>query len=88
MGKTITPTFRVEYRDQQGWHSECWDGRATDKRAEDWRIARNASMKTGGANEHIPPFLGFIPHISHVKIVHQRSGTVVAEAKMPMFEVV
>lgn len=87
MGKSYTPTYRVEYRDQSGWHSECWNGKATEARLEQWRVARNGSMQPGGVNAHIPPALGFQPHISHAKLVHQKSGQVVATTKMPMFEV-
>lgn len=88
MGKTITPTYRVEYRDQSGWHSECWSGRATTTRLEDWRVARNSSMQPGGVNEHVAPAIGYVPHISHAKLVHQKSGEVVATTVMPMFEAV
>lgn len=88
MGKSLPYTFRVEYLDQSGWHSQGWKGRASDKVLEGWRRTMNKSFGTGGVNEHLSLALGYVLHISYAKIIHQASGLKVAEARMPMFEVV
>lgn len=87
MGKSYTPKYRVEYRDQSGWHSQCWSGRVSDKHAEDWRVAMNKSFQPGGNNAHISEAVGYVLHVSRVLIKNQRSGQTVARAVMPMFEV-
>lgn len=89
MGKIVTPTYRVEYRDQTGWQSAAWTGgKPSDANAERWRVSMNESYKPNGANAHIPQALKFIPHTSHVRIVRQSDNKIVATATMPMFEVV
>ncbi len=88
MGKSITPKYRVEYRDQGGWHAECWAGRATSERLEAWRKSRNQSFNHGGVNYPTAVAIGYIPHISHAKLVRQSNALVVADVKAPMFEVV
>lgn len=102
MGRVTTPTYRVEYRtnalalgkvaadtsiEGKGYHVQAWRGRATPKAAEEWRKAMNASFQKGGANYHLTEALGFIEHVSHVRVVHQATGRLVAEATMPTFEV-
>lgn len=95
MGRSYTPTYRVEYNDNPfrvAWNGiEAWDckryGRPTAKNLTEWRNRRNASMQKGGVNDHIPAALGYIPHISHAKIVRQSTGEVVAEYVMPAFEI-
>lgn len=88
MGKSYTPTYRVEYRDQTGWNTVLWKGKASAKALEAWRVQMNESLRPGGVNDQIGKALGFTPHVSHAKLIHQASRQVVAEAKMPMFEVV
>ena len=88
MGTSVTPAYRVEYRDQTGMHSACWKGQATATRLEDWRQMMNLSFQAGGSNEHLGKALGFVPHVSHAQLVHQKSGRVVVTTTMPMFEVV
>jgi hypothetical protein len=89
MGKVITPTYRVEYRDNASRSTSAmhWRGRATQKRLEQWRQDYNKSFNPGGVNFHVSQALGVVVHISHAWIVDQRSGDVVAKTKMPMFEV-
>jgi hypothetical protein len=97
MGTTYTPPFRIEYRDQAGWHRRAWEsrvhrpycglGRPSDEKAEQWRKEMNASFQPGGTNEHIR-IRGTVPHISQVRIVRQLDQAVVARAIAPLFEVV
>ena len=92
MGKIVTPAYRVRYRDQDGWHSMPWyvrqDGRPSDKAAERFRQAWNRSFQPGAPNFHISEARGYLAHISHVVVISQKTGAVVARAAMPMFEVV
>lgn len=88
MGRTRKVAFIVEYRDQQGTHKAIWEGPPTKQNLKAWRIAMNDSFQKGGSNDHIGLAIGFVPHVSHAKIIHQRTKKVVAETTMPMFEVV
>ena len=79
MGRVITPTYRVEYRDNllamgrtvgdgfgadgKRCNIQAWNGRATAARLADWRKAMNASFKPGGANEHLAKAFNSVPHI-------------------------
>jgi hypothetical protein len=91
MGKSVTPTYRVEYRDNSqpfgAWHSMIWRGKATTTRLESWRIEYNKSFGRAGINFHISQSLGFILHISHARIIRQCTGETVTQTTMPMFEV-
>ncbi len=96
MGKTITPKYRVEFRDndRNAWSifkRQIWDckayGKPTAKNLATWREKMNTSFDNGGVNFHISKAAGFIVYISHAKIVSQKSGEIVAEYTMPMFEV-
>lgn len=98
MGRTITPTYRVEYRDQSGWHKQGYADRngkcvlrkaPTDADAEEFRKAMNRSFNIGGSNYHVSEAAGKILHVSEVVIrKNDMDGRMVAHAKMPMFEVV
>lgn len=91
MGRTVTPKYVVE---ASGFHfhldAMAWDGRATEKRLEDWRQAMNRSFaEPDGANSHIRLRDGGIPHLSKAWIRHNwPNGAVVVEVNAPMFEVV
>lgn len=91
MGRSYTPTYRVEYRDQKGWHIEAWiakdRGRPTKDNIKRWRDAMHESFKPGGVNEQVTELYGFLPHISKARIIHQREAAIVAEFTAPMFEV-
>lgn len=98
MGRSYTPTFVVEYRDQRGWHTQAWtnaQGKTqvrkapTDEEAEEWRKTMNKSFQREGSNFHVSEAAGIILHVSHV-VVKQNvpGGRTVASATMPMFEVV
>lgn len=101
MGRVTTPTYRVEYRTNQqamgkvaaspsnvdgkavqmmGWRKHY--GKACKTSLEGWRKTFNESFAPGGSNSHI------CDHINWARIVHQKTGRVVAEVTMPMFEVV
>jgi hypothetical protein len=89
MGRYITPTYYAYYFDQDGRNEIAWSGSATHERAEETRQALNRSFQPGGCNEHIRLKSGGIPHVNKVQVIrNNRSGEIVAEAKMPMFEVV
>jgi hypothetical protein len=92
MGKIMTPAYRVRYRDQDGWRTLTWicamEGRPSNAAAERYRKEMNASFQPGGANKAISAIRGYVPHISHVEVIKQATGEVVARAAMPMFEVV
>jgi hypothetical protein len=98
MGRSITPTFRVEYHDNpfakvdlNVRHSFSWNtkayGRPTNANLEKWRTAMNKSYAAGGVNEHVSEMLGYAVSISAAQIVRQASGEVVATYTAPMFEV-
>ena len=92
MGKSYTPTFRVEYQDNTGsnhmaWHSKR-DGRPTVANLEKWRQEYNKSFNIDGVNFHASMHCGVIIHINKAKLIRQSTGEVVAETVMPVFEVV
>lgn len=90
MGKSITPTFIVRYRDQQGpkilvWNTKSY-GKPTLCALAQWRMMMNKSMKPGGCNEHLSRSAGYIIHISNCEIVNQKKNTTVVSLTAPMFE--
>ena len=83
------PKYVVRTYDQDGPTVTAWRGHATEKRAEAYRVKMNDSFQPGGANDHIRLKNGGIPHISRVDILtNDRYNSIVATARMPMFEVV
>ena len=94
MSRSTTPTHRIELRanDLKVMESYPWDskhyGAATRDNLEEWRTTMNASFQPGGVNEHITEARGTVPHIISAKLIHQQTNAVVAETKMPAFEVV
>lgn len=98
MGRSYTPKYRVECHDDpfapvrlSAAHSHAWvvkeKGRPTDANLAKWRRAVYDSMCAGGVNEHVSKARGYIPVISHARIVEQKTGEVVAEFTAPNFEV-
>lgn len=97
MGRSIKPTFRVEYHDNpfapvdlglhrcMCWNTKIW-GRATEANLAAWRDKMNEGFAAGGCNEHISKARGYVVRVSHARIVRQATGEVVAEYAMPMFE--
>ena len=93
MGRTSTPTYRIEAASNvHGLELFGWDcrrnGRPTDTSAEIYRERLNQSFTFGGHNFHLSESAGIIIHVYEIRIVRQKTGEVVACAKAPMFEVV
>lgn len=98
MGKSYTPTYRAEYKDQTGkWNMIHWNstkrpgvstphGKPTNENAEKLRQALNRSFAPGGVNEHVSKGAGFVVHVTEIVVVRQRDGNVMARACAPMFE--
>ena len=103
MGKSYTPKYRVEYRDNSdmlrprnalpvepgrlSWPSQRF-GKPNDAKAEQFRADMNQSFLPGEVNGHVSDGLGIVVHIYRLWIVEQKTGLRVAEASAPMFEVV
>ena len=92
MGRSTTPKYHAHYRDQSGWHDIGWDcrrdGVPSDIAAEEFRKRYNKSFQPGGVNGHLSEQLGYIPHISEVRVVrNDGSNRLVASATAPNFEV-
>jgi hypothetical protein len=87
MGRTITLTYRVEYKTThwqttaQGWHRQ--DGKPTKENLIAWIAAMEASCQPGGCNQHIGPMT-----ITEAWIVRQSTGKCVALWRLPLFQVV
>lgn len=99
MGRSVTPTYRIEYSDNDTpRHGRrpfskmiCWNGksygRATLANLERWRSTFNTSFETGGVNQHVSDAAGFILRVGSCRIVHQATNRVVATFTAPAFEV-
>ena len=96
MGRSCTPTFRVEYRDNtlrhfQAPHWLTYDykrhGKPDDAKAEAIRVSLNASFGPGGVNWHVSTARGVVIHITRLDIVRQADGEIVGTATAPMFEI-
>lgn len=103
MGKSYTPKYRVEYRDNSDrlrprnalpvepgklqWPSKHF-GKPTDAKAESFRQDLNQSFLPGAVNGHISESLGVVVHITRLWIIEQATGHKVAQAVAPAFEVV
>ena len=92
MGRSYTPTYRVEVTvnngklDLYGWDCKC-HGRPTNSNAEKYRRKLNESFGPKGVNWHISKSCGVVVHVSSVRVIRQSTGAVVATAKAPLFEV-
>ena len=102
MGKSYTPKYRVEYRDNtettyprfnsypQHAHLMGWPkslGKPSNDKAEKLRQDMNTSFNHGGTNYHVSQSTGVIIHIHTLNVIEQNTGMVIAEANMPAFEV-
>jgi hypothetical protein len=89
MGKSYTPTYRVEERAQgvapytYAWRKE--DGRPTIANLEKRIMSYAKSLEKGGVNEHLSK--NFIPYPTFARIVRQATGEVVATWKAAPFQV-
>ncbi len=101
MGRSYTPKYRVEYRDNTmyvdgrvptmypgrvSWPSHL--GKPSNAKAEDLRRKMNQSFQPGGVNGHVSNALNTVVHIYRLWVVEQKTGTWVAETTAPAFEVV
>ena len=85
-----TPTYRVEVKANKPMGMFAWhrtDGRANEFNLEMWRQSYNASFQVGGVNGPTSED-DIIVHISSAKLVHQKTGKVIAETNAPAFEIV
>ncbi len=90
MRGSSTPTHCIEVctTDLTVMSDYPWDskhyGDANQENLEEWRTTLNDSFQPGGVNEHISEARGVIPHIVSAKLIHQRTGEMVAETEMEM----
>lgn len=99
MGRSVTPTYRIEYSDNDLPHggrrpfakSMCWNGksygRATLENLTRWRNKFNGSFERGGVNQHVSDAAGYIVRVGSCRIVHQATNRIVATFTAPAFEV-
>jgi hypothetical protein len=95
MGKSTTPTYRVELTENgsqrpiqpqtMSWPKEA--GKVSDANLEKYMKVYGKSLEIGGCNEHISKALGHIPYPSAAWVVRQRDNKVVASWKAAMFQV-
>lgn len=88
MGRTITPSYRVELMEHR--IGSCgpavsrmgWDGRPTVANLERYVFA----YVDGGVNVHLSESLGYIPIPHSARIVRQKTGRIVASWQAAMFQ--
>ena len=85
MGRTITPTYRLEMEEQRlgSTSPAAWKGRPTDANLERYVLA----YVDGGVNVHLSESLGYMPIPHAARVVRQSTGQVVASWKAAMFQV-
>ena len=93
MGKSTTPTFRIELKMNGNFNTSfVFDtkehGRPTIGNAEKYRNGMNNSLKEGGTNYHITERQGFYKPYTDARIINQKTKEIVIEFKAPMFEVI
>lgn len=92
MGRTITPSYRVELMEHRvgsfgpAVNRMGWDGRPTVANLERYVFAYVDSLKAGGVNAHISESLGYIPIPHSARIVRQKTGRIVASWQAAMFQ--
>ena len=97
MGRTSTPTYRMELEERRTASSNpavtrmAWDcrskGRPTDANLERYVLAYADSLKAGGVNMHLSQSLGHMPIPHSARIVRQSTGQVVASWEAATFQV-
>jgi len=92
MGRSVTPTYRVEVVTNVGRITPmAWDckrdGRPNQKNIDQWRVDINKSFQPDGVNWHVSESSGIVQHISKATVIRQSTHEVVAVSEMPMFEV-
>lgn len=90
MGKTYTPTYRVEYYDQLGKHTALWTlpGKPTPDKLAAWITSYHASLKIGGCNEHLSKSYGFVPFAHKAFIIRQSTRKEICTWRAPLFVIV
>jgi hypothetical protein len=92
MGRSTTPTYRVETTVNKGalspfaWHYHQ-DGCANEANLEKWRQGYNKSFQVGGVNGPRNE-TDVIVHISSARLVRQSTNMLVAEVHAPAFEII
>lgn len=89
---SATPTYRIEFAPARHpfngrvYHQTvgCWQGRASQKRLDEFMESFINSMKPGGVNEH-QAVDGWLPVPAAASIVRQSTGEVVATWEHPAF---
>lgn len=81
MGRTVTPKYRVEFRDEQGrnggFTAAAWRGKVSQKALAVYVETLNASFEPGGSNEHVrASFPG--AKVAAARIVRQSDDVVLA----------
>ena len=88
MGKSITPTFRIE-ASAGAVIPMIWDckqdGRPNAANLETLVLDYIVSTYPGHPNEHISRSLGYIPVPNWARVVRQKTGEVVAQWTAPVF---
>ena len=87
MGRTTTPTFRVEIDGRRMAWNHKDSGRATDANLERFVIVYAKSHEADGVNEHISLSLGHVPYPTTARIVRQATGATVASWTAGAFQV-
>jgi len=91
MGKSITPKYRIEIKDNSLNYLDmplamAWNcGKPTTKKLEEYIYKLIDSYKIGGCNEHISLTLGYMPIPNKARIINQKTGDIVIEWNAPVF---
>lgn len=95
MGKSYKPKYIILVSEGNGkavhtpmtWPKEM--GQPTDAKLSNWVETYNASLKIGGANEHLSKALGYMPILNSAWVVtNDRNRYTLATWKAPMFMVI
>jgi hypothetical protein len=88
MGKSVTPKYRIESRDNQGkfavWAPKV---RATPKALAEYMDDYNRSFLPGGVNWHVSKACGVVVYHSSAKLINQSTGEIVASWSASPFQV-
>jgi hypothetical protein len=91
MGRSTTPTYRVEVTANKSLSDFAWyrsqDGAATEANLEKWRQGYNDSFQVGGVNGPRDEN-DVIVHISAARLIRQSTEEQVAETRAPAFEII
>ena len=91
MGRSYTPTYRIEFRDHRGWFHAPWNcktnGRPTNANLKAYLAGYVESLKPGGVNAQIGELFG-ISFPSEGRIVRQSDNVAVATYYAPKFQAV